>query len=1717
MAVIKYKDKNGNWKTLTESVNIKTESDSGIHIGEEEPVDPSIRVWYDTSYQPTPVAKCKLDNGEWIVVAGGGGSGGGSMNNAECTITNKTGWLSKTVAYGAKVDVSFTWSSIEDGISTGNGSVEIKVGSSGKPVSFDVEQGDITFDLGKYLVLGENKVTVTISDLYGNGKTFKFTIETVSVSIDSYFGKTNDGSTPESYKPHKGDIDYTYIPVGRVEKTVYFIVDGKLNGTQTVTQSGGSETYTIKEYDDKGNQILYHGKHTLEVYFDCVIDGQTVECDHLFYDLICYDEGNSTSIIASGHIEDRVKQYSTIVIPWVAYTDGKENETTQVTISDNNGKSTTQVVDRTVQQYSYKAEVAKDTVISFSVNGVVIKTIPFSVEEYEFKSNAVASDLKLYLNANERSNEDVDIPLTKWSYGDIEADLQNFSFNKSNGWLLDNEGNYILRVSGNARVNIPYNIFTTDILTTGKTIEFEFATRDVLNPDATIISCWDGNKGLKITAQEALLKSEQKSVSRQYKENAHTRVSFTVEKSALNRLFSLYINGVESNTVQYISGENGDDFSQAEPKGISIGSNDCTTDIYCIRVYNSSLTRKQVLANWIADTQNVDERIAREERNDVFDDYGISIDKVEKKNIPYLVITHIKKESDADYQPVTSLSQFPQAKRKGNEPKRYAKGYYVDPSHPERSFTFEDAEIDVQGTSSEGYPKKNYKLKFKKGFTINNKHYDKYALRETSVPTNVFTFKTDYASSEGANNVELVMLYDEVNPERTPPQLIDSRVRQGIEGYPCLMFYSDGTYTNFIGKYNFNNDKGTEEVFGFSEGDESWEIKNNNDPADLGAWKSDDYSNGKWRTAFEARYPEEEDDNPFGDEEVANLRRFASWLKSTDTTVVDTKEEKQARITKFRNEASRYMNVRAMCFNYVFTESFLMVDNRRKNFFPTMYQAEGVWIPLPYDFDTAIGINNNGELKFGYWLEDTDIVDESAVYNDGGSVLFTNLRLAFAEEIKAMYQEIRGHKAFNYEAIEKRFADHQSVWGEAIFNEDSHFKYIEPLINDGTNELAKLQGSKESQRQWWLYNRFRYLDSKYNTGDSVIDKIRFYAYVKEDLVVTPYADIYASALFDSAYNSVRALRAFEEDGVTRKSYIIENPMGKGEAKDHVIDIYSASQLASVGDLSKFKIGWADFTNGKNLLYLKLGSDVDENGNPYNNEHLQTLTIGNLELLTSLDIRNCSKFKDAVDASGCKNIRTILCEGTQATAVIVPNGGVLETLHLPDTITGLTLRNQPSLSDVTIENNNYGNIANLRLEYIDCEKAGLDILAILNGMKQGKEGKVRLFGIEFNINTANEIFALYDKLDAFRGLDENGLPVDDAVIYDCVIHCGTITGAELLQMQTRYPNITIDYEHITSNVYFYVDGKWVHTAVVYDGGDCSDPVSIIGTPTKAETNTTKYTFKGWDDDLKNVTSDRTVNAVFDEQTIYYKLKFMTNYGKLLYETGSTYTYGLNYGSEYKGDTTFTTNSPRRRVETLLIQNGWSVERKCENGVYCLEHKVAVDVEENLVLSVSDWNSGPYNKGEVGYVCDNDESTSRGFNIGVADLFQTDHLISLSTKFANTLRPDTVFKDILITLKVKKAGYKDGTNQGCNFYCRMEGTTVNPEGDTFIATIGVNKLISWDYTTEDNLTLTVDKSKLNGVLEYMANNIDYVNDGRMYVTVLGSNIYVKEVYCTVWYTM
>ena len=1377
----------------------------------------------------------------------GGGGGGSTGNNAVMQVSNTSGWLSKTIAAGKELQISFYWESIEDGLATGPGFVRVQVNGVVKSITA-INQGNQTINVHDYLVTGSNVIKLNIQDSYENSRTINFSVNVIDLSLTSTF---------DASQVFTGNIQFPYTPVGAAAKTVHIILDGKEIKTVQTSSSGRQLTYMIPSQA--------HGAHVLKVYFDATVNGETITSNELYYEIICVNTLSETAIITSSFNAVEKPQYGQILIPYLVYL--PNSLTAEIELRVNGAMVSKQTVDRTQQLWSYRADTVGALTLQI-VCGDVVKTFSLTITESDIDVEAETENLSLYLSSSGRSNNEEDP--ARWESGSIRASFEGFNWS-SDGWLPDERGITAMRVGGDARLTIGSKPFAADFRITGKTIELEFATHDVMNYDSEIISCMSGGRGFSITSQMARLASEQSEISMQFKEDEHVRLAFVIEKRAEQRLIYIYINGIMSGCVQYPAD---DDFSQVSPVDITVGSKDAVVDLYTVRVYDNDLTRHQILTNWIADTQDLDLMIERYTANSVFDDYSNIVISQLPADLPYLILEG------------PDLPQY-----KGD--KKTIGGSYVDPVNRGRSFTFSGAQIDVQGTSSQYYARKNYKIKFKGGF-INNSGaaVEKYAMNDDAVPTNTFTFKADVASSEGCNNVELVRLYNSACPYQTPYQKENPKVRQGIDGFPIVIFWNDGFTTTFLGKYNFNNDKGTPEVFGFSEGDESWEIKNNT--SDRVLFKNDDFSGTDWLNDFEARYPEDNEDS-------TNLAVLVSWLKSTDQEAADgaaldapvtydgteySADTAAYRLAKFKAELSQHMEMDAVVFYYLFTELYLMVDSRAKNAFPSA-MGGSKWFSLPYDFDTAIGINNEGTLAFSYNLEDIDQTDTGAdVYNGQQSVLWINLRQAFFPQIQAMYQNLRSTGKLSYDRTERAFEEHQAKWPAAIFNEDAYFKYLSPLIESGNaSYLSMLQGSKEQQRKWWLYNRFRYLDSKYNAGDALTDVITVRGYAKANITVTPYADVYASVKYGSYLVQQRA--------ELNKAYELACPLSS--VNDTEIYIYSASQLKSVGDLSGLKVGYADFSMAVKLQELKIG----DSGSTYSNTNLQELHMGNNRLLKKIDVRNSPNLKTAIDLSGCKNIEEIYLEGTGVTGLQLPNGGILKTLHVPGTMANLTVRNQRQITDfqMPLTDGKYPALTTLWLE-----NSSIDAMDMIGKIEANT--RLRLIGISWEFESADAISDFYDILDTMRGLDEQGNNTEKPQISGR-LHVSDLTGAEMAALQARYPTIQITFDHIKSYCYFYnYDGsKLLYTASCLDGADA---VYSGSTPSRSSTAQYTYAFAGWaktpngpavSNALTSVTADRNVYAAFTATVRRYTVYFYN--GSTLLQTVQNVAYGSS--ASYSGNT------------------------------------------------------------------------------------------------------------------------------------------------------------------------------------------------------------------------
>ena len=1397
--------------------------------------------------------------GEAVTIVGGGGGGGSSNQTYTITLMNLLDSRSLVITGDDECILQFSYHSIdEDGYDDGPGIGYIFVNNS-QVATTTIAQGDNSFNITSHLSKGENSVKIQVENSEGARKTLTYTVNVLVLSVTT---------TAPKMSLYSGRVSLPYTVTGAGSKTVHFILDGREIGQEIVATSGNSRVFVVPEQAD--------GAHILQIYAE-VPNGllDTIKSNILEIGMLYHSSTTTTQAILMMNYEgpEKVEEGTTLVFPYMVYDPFLQTTDINLNIYDAEGNlySTFPLqVDQSPKEWvtqDYPAGkicfeiVCKDTSVSQIIE----------VTATTFDKEIITDSCVLNFNARGRSNNESNP--AHWEHNGIIAEFDGFGWANVDGWtdIKDKETgivkDQVLRFLPGDTMNIKYKPFEEDFRVSGYTIEAEFETHNVRDYDSVIISSLESGRGLNIKSQSARLSSEQSAISIQFKEDSRVRVTFIVEQLSLSRFVYIYINGIMSGVIQY---PENDDFAQINPIEIFIGSESCGLDLYSLRMYDKGFTRHEQLNNFICDRSTLAERIEANDRNNVLDDNGqVSIAAL-PMHIPYMII---------------ECEQLPQFK---GDKKKDKSVTYVEPLHPERSFTATGVQLDVQGTSSAGYPVKNYKVSLKGGLTYTNSGNEAsgFPIKAGGLEGKVICLKADFASSEQANNVCLVDYYEELSPYKTPAQEQDERVRTAVRGFPCVVFWrnTETNETTFIGKYNFNDDKSNENVFGFDRdvypNCECVEFRNNVNP--LVKFQSSDYEQmitdekgelvKAWTDAFEYRFPDL--DEPYSD--YTQFKRMTDWVCSTwlggvtnealenpieykhwntNIKTLFAEDTEDYRLSKFKAEFENYFIKDAMTFYYLFTEVFLLVDNRAKNMFLTTFDGEH-WFPIPYDMDTAIGINNEGQLSFEYDLEDYDPAsydtgDQSTVFNCGDSALWVNFYKVFKNDVSDMYIALRSGTKFNYDYINNKMRDHQSEWPEAIWNEDEYNKYIGSYLDKDENYLDMLQGDKKAQRDWWLFNGFKYRDSKYYTADATSNFITLRCYASGGITVTPYQHLHPRI----KYGSTVAVSLKDNGRVKRNNPILlENPLGNVEINDLETYIYSADRIASVGDLSHLKVGLANFAAATKLQEIILGSE--EEG--YQNSNLKSLTVGNNELLTLVNVSNCNGEEfTSLDLSGCHGLETVLAEGTKLTGVALPNGGHLKTLKLPDTIANLTIQNQKNIETLTLQSQD--NLTTLRIE----GTPSLPIESLINNSPQ--INRVRLTNIEWNATDESALRITIDKLIAAKGLNANGLNTDKAVVTGRV-HIKEISDSFLEEINDNFPELVVVVNGIAKYFVRYADwdNKLLYRYIATEGTAAIDPIEAgyIDIPTRADTETAKYTYKSWSELPEKITRPYSIIAKYE---------------------------------------------------------------------------------------------------------------------------------------------------------------------------------------------------------------------------------------------------------------
>ena len=705
----------------------------------------------------------------------------------------------------------------------------------------DLEAGKIfSEDITGFLIEGSSiTVNITVSAVTPKGEqTEQYSCKAFKVSL-----KLVDEGFNIATITKKGDtltIPYK-VQGSNVSTTTRCYLDGVHHDDSTKKD----DSFTIS------TNSLTHGSHSIQLRSEYKVDEiTTIYSNTIYYDVIIYEEGNFKPIVATRfEYEDgslvtggipyiNIEQYDSYELPYAVY--DPSNVTAQVEFFSGDDLVGVNNVLFSRDVFSYRYNSSGNKLCSIKC-GITTYDYRINVQDSSLNIEEPTSGMQLYLDAYGKSNNSDS--KNSWTYKDITTVFEGVNFG-GDGWR---DGALRLMNGGSAVIN--YQPLKTQ--STGAnnafTFSIKFKVTNVIKEDEVIVDCTDEyGTGFIITTQEAkFITNGGKTVSTKFAAGEVYNIGFVSypvatetsgEDTKVNTsMIYLYINGILSACEQR---DTVDNIYQTTPQNIKLKAENCTLDIYSIRAYNTQLTDEQMFACYLIDLGDSVAFKNEYSGNDILDfNNNISIASIYGK-IPYVIVTGKQLDGQATLPYVAVVND--------KDPKYDVDSIlYVDGAHPEFNFMCTPGEKDgkkkspqirLQGTSSLAYPRKNYRLYTKdatlyvgcdadgNGGTLAKK--SKYSMSETAAPVNCFCLKADYAESSSSHNTGMANMVNDVLAKAgdlTPAQKYVNKevypyeVRTTVEGHPCLLFYRANPSDTpiFAGKFNFNNDKSTEAVFGF--------------------------------------------------------------------------------------------------------------------------------------------------------------------------------------------------------------------------------------------------------------------------------------------------------------------------------------------------------------------------------------------------------------------------------------------------------------------------------------------------------------------------------------------------------------------------------------------------------------------------------------------------------------------------------------------------------------------------------------------------------------------------------------------------------------------------------------------------------------------------------------------------------------------------------------
>ncbi|WP_288414164.1 CotH kinase family protein [uncultured Acinetobacter sp.] len=365
--------------------------------------------------------------------------------------------------------------------------------------------------------------------------------------------------------------------------------------------------------------------------------------------------------------------------------------------------------------------------------------------------------------------------------------------------------------------------------------------------------------------------------------------------------------------------------------------------------------------------------------------------------------------------------------------------------------------LEVQGSSSVGYPKKNYTL----GFFSDIGLTQSLKVQVGDVPAHdEWIFKANYVDSSNCRNIGGNNLWEDIVQSRksvngykretdqyyvgkTGKDAVLTNATGHVIGYPCVMYVNDEFYgvgSFNVGKkyFNYNLDRAKPTQIQIDWGGSQCDLTKMYDNYTSGAV---DY---KGDPVFEFKSPKKVTN--------ATLACLSVW----DAFAASSQ-------TSFTQNANTFLNKQNAIDYYLFSDFTLNYDGLGKNF--QFVSWNGVQFNfMPYDLDSIFGSNysGTGTMPANGVLDISDLPQNSRDF-------WIKLKTVYLSDMKLRYKQLRDAKIFHEDNVYKICMDLASKYPrDLILTEFGKWPDLPSKTYSNVNQIVS-----------WSKQRLAYLDTQY--------------------------------------------------------------------------------------------------------------------------------------------------------------------------------------------------------------------------------------------------------------------------------------------------------------------------------------------------------------------------------------------------------------------------------------------------------------------------------------------------------------------------------------------------------------------------------------------------------------------------------------------------------------